>query len=72
MLSLKTDMKHQQHTQEQNSKRSRMLIIDPPTSVIPTTTITSLTDRINSSTMMTNWQTTNLKTYEDSPGLIFR
>ena len=70
MLSLKTDLKHQQHPQEPNAKRSRMLFIDPPTSLIPTTTIAPMTDRINSSTMINNWQT-NLKTYEDSPGSIF-
>ncbi len=68
MLSLKTDLKYQQHSQEPISKRSRMLMIEPSTSLIPTTTITTLADR---STMITNWQTPNLKTYEDSPGLLF-
>jgi hypothetical protein len=69
MLLLKTDLKHQQHSQESISKRSRILMIDPPISVIPTTTtITTLVDRLNPSLMVNNWQTTNLKTYEDSPG----
>jgi transposase-like protein len=67
MLSLKTDLKYQQHSQEPISKRSRMLMIEPSTSLIPTTTITTLADR---STMITNWQTPNLKTYEDSPELM--
>jgi hypothetical protein len=70
MLLLKTDLKHQQHSQESICKRSRILMIEPPTSLIPTT-ITSLIDRLNPSTMMTNWQTQNLKTYEDSPGLCY-
>ncbi len=67
MLSFKTDMKHQQHSQESFSKRPRILMIEPPTSAIPTTS--TLVDRLNPSTMINNWQTLNLKTYEDSPGL---
>ena len=71
MLLLKTDLKYQQHSQESISKRPRILMIDQPTTVIPTTTtITTLVDRLNSSSMINNWQTANLKTYEDSPGLI--
>ena len=54
MLLLKTDLKHQQHSQESISKRPRILMIDQPTSVIPTTTsITTLVDRLNPSSMIT-------------------
>ncbi len=67
MLLLKNDLKHQQHSQESICKRPRMLMIEPSTSLIPTTSNTFV-DRLNSSTMITNWQTPNLKTYEDSPG----
>jgi hypothetical protein len=72
MLLLKTDLKYQQHSQESISKRPRILMIDQPTTVIPTTTsITTLVDRLNPSSMINNWQTAHLKTYEDSPGLIY-
>jgi hypothetical protein len=60
MLSLKTDLKHQQHSQESMSKRPRISMIEPPS--LPTTT--TLFDRLNS----TSWSTTNMKTYENSPG----
>lgn len=68
MLLLKTDLKHQQNnTQESMSKRPRILMIDPSTSVIPTTT--SIIDRLNPQPMTnSHWQTHNLKTYEGSPG----
>jgi hypothetical protein len=72
MLLLKTDLKYQQHSQESISKRPRILMIDQPTTVIPTTTsITTLVDRLNPSSMINNWQTAHLKTYEDSPGFIY-
>lgn len=70
MFAFKNDLKHQQHSQESLSKRSRMLIIDPPSSVIPTTTVSSsLVERLNTSNIMANWQISNLKAYEHSPGL---
>ncbi|CAF2739733.1 unnamed protein product [Rotaria sp. Silwood2] len=75
MFSFKNDLKHQQHSQESISKRSRILMMEPPTSVIPTTTTSTMTasilaDRLTSSAMITNWQITNLKTYENSPELM--
>ncbi|CAF3332504.1 unnamed protein product [Rotaria sp. Silwood1] len=74
MFLFKNDLKHQQHSQESMSKRPRILMIEPPTSVIPTTTTTtstlSLAERLNSSTMVSNWQITNFKTYENSPELM--
>jgi len=63
MLSHKTDLKHQQHSQESISKRPRVLMIDTPQ---PTTTITTL----NTSSLMTSWPTGNMKNYENSPELI--
>ncbi len=63
MLSLKTDLKHQQHSQESMSKRQRVLMIDRPH---PTTTTTTAT--LNSSSLITSWPTTNIKNYENSPG----
>ncbi|UJR26511.1 hypothetical protein I4U23_007837 [Adineta vaga] len=69
MLSLKTDLKQQQYSQESISKRPRILTIDPPTSVIPTTTI-NVIDRLHPSNMISNWQTMQLKTYEGSPELM--
>ncbi len=69
MLLHKTDLKNQQHSQESISKRSRTLMVEQPTSVIPTTT--TLIDQLHPSTTVTHWQTQNLKTYEDSPGLYF-
>jgi hypothetical protein len=65
MLSLKTDLKYQQHSQESISKRARVLMIDPPQPT--TTTITTL----NTSSLITSWPTTNMKTYEHSPGRIY-
>jgi hypothetical protein len=62
MLSLKTDLKHQQHSQESISKRQRVLMIDRPH---PTTTTTAT---LNSSSLITSWPTMNIKTYENSPG----
>jgi hypothetical protein len=61
MLSLKTDLKHQQHSQEPLSKRPRVLMSD---TIHPTTTGTTL----NSSSLITSWPTTNMKNYEHSPG----
>ncbi len=70
MLLHKTDLKNQQRSQESMSKRSRTLMVEPATSVIPTTTTTTtLIDQLHPSTTVTHWQTQNLKTYEDSPGL---
>jgi len=71
MLFLKNDLKHQQHSQEHMSKRSRILMVEPSTSAIPTTTTTTTTtvDRLRPSAIVTNWQTQNFKTYENSPGL---
>jgi hypothetical protein len=60
MLSLKTDLKHHQHSQESISKRPRVLMIDTP----QITTITTL----NPSSLISSWQTTNMKNYENSPG----
>ncbi|CAF0775187.1 unnamed protein product [Rotaria sordida] len=83
MFMFKNDLKHQQYSQEPISKRPRILMVEPLTSVIPTTAATSssssssstttastLADRLNSSTIVSNWQITNLKTYEDSPELM--
>jgi hypothetical protein len=66
MLSIKTDLKHQQHSQESISKRQRVLMIDRPhpTTATTTTTVTTL----NSSSLITSWPTTNMKNYENSPG----
>lgn len=64
MLSMKTDLKQMQ---ESNGKRARMSMIEPSTSLIPTTTNT-LIERLNPSTMINHWSTPNLKTYENSPG----
>ncbi|CAF0965250.1 unnamed protein product [Adineta ricciae] len=76
MLLLKNDLKQQQqqhqqqqHSQESISKRQRILMIDQPISVIPTTTA-FLSNRSHSSNMTSNWQTIQLKTYEDSPELM--
>ncbi len=46
---------------------------EPSTSVIPTTTTTTTTlvDRSRPSAVVTNWQASNFKTYEDSPGLYY-
>lgn len=63
MLSYKTDLKHQQYSQESISKRPRVLMIDTPHPL--TTTVTTL----NSSSLITSWPTTNMKNYENSPGL---
>jgi hypothetical protein len=71
MLSMKTDLKHQQRSQEPIPKRSKILMIEPSTSLIPTTTTTTLIDRSHPSTMLTNWQTPHIKNYGDSPGFIF-
>lgn len=71
MLLLKTDLKHPQYSQESFPKRSRLLMSESSTtSVIPTTTASAITlaDRAHQSTMISNWQPQNLKTYEDSPG----
>lgn len=65
MLMLKTDLKH---PQESNSKRQKLTILDSSTSIIPTTVTTTSDDGYNQSNFIDNWQT-NLKTYEDSPGM---
>jgi hypothetical protein len=65
MLSLKTDLKHHQQSQESISKRARVLMIDPPQPMLPaTTTLTTM----NTSSLITSWPMTNVKTYEHSPG----
>lgn len=62
MLSLKTDLKHQQYSHESMPKRQRSIIIDvPPSSTATTTTL-------NSSSLITSWPTTNIKNYGNSPG----
>jgi hypothetical protein len=66
MLLHKTDLKHQQHSQESISKRPRILMNEPSTTT--TTNITSLVDRLNPSASIMNWQTTSLKNYEESSG----
>ena len=74
MLLLKTDLKlqqQQQHLQESVAKRARMMMIENPTSVIPTTTNnTMLVDRLNASSIVPAWPTASLKNYEDSPGKV--
>ena len=67
MLSMKTDLKQMQHSNESNGKRARMSMIEPSTSLIPTTTNT-LIERLNPSTMINHWSTPNLKNYGNSPG----
>ena len=68
---LKTDTKHQQNLQEPFLKRPRILTLEPPTSTISTTITPTINDQLNSSTIVTDWQMTNLKNYENSPGLYF-
>lgn len=67
MLSFKTDLKHQQYCQESISKRQRVLMIDTPHPSTSTNTITTLN---SSASLITSWPTTNMKTYENSPGII--
>ena len=66
MLSFKTDLRHVQHSQESMPKRARMAMIDP-SQALPTATITTT---LSTSSLITSWPTTNMKTYENSPGEI--
>ncbi|CAF0960231.1 unnamed protein product [Rotaria magnacalcarata] len=75
MFWLKNDLKHQQFSQEPMSKRPKVLMVEPSTSVIPTTntattTSSTISDRMNAQTIVSNWQIANLKAYENSPELM--
>lgn len=68
MLSSKCDLKHHQYIQTSVSKRAKTFAMDSMTSLIPTTTLNELVDRLQPPTNMINWHTTNVKHYENSPG----
>ncbi|CAF1059117.1 unnamed protein product [Rotaria sordida] len=63
ILSVKTDLKHQQYTHESISKRQRGLIVDTPSTTTTTTTL-------NSSSLIASWSATNIKNYGNSPEMI--
>ena len=74
MLLMKTDFKNPQHSSDSISKRSRMLMIDPPAAAPPTQTPSSTQTTINlngtnhSLALVSSWPTGALKSYERSPG----
>ena len=68
MLSSKSDLKHHPYIQTSVSKRAKTSAMESITSLIPTTTLNELVDRLHPPTNMINWHTTNVKHYENSPG----
>ena len=71
MLVSKPDIKHHQYIQTSASKRAKTSATDSTTSsssLIPTTTLNELVDRLHPSSNIVNWHTTTLKHYEHSPG----
>lgn len=69
MIGTKNDFKYQhQLLQTSPMKRVKNSTKETISSVIPTTALNDLIDRINPTSNLAHWRSHSLKNYEDSPG----